>query len=336
MNKSKIILASVGGVALAASLVLAYLIWSAMADKSERAADLDGAIATADRLTRLPVYPGPDGIKAYNANAETYKTWREDAVKIASAGDMAFESTTPPAFKAFLVDDARRLSALPGAVDGRLVKEDFPFGFKDYITGGVLPAQADLARLQREWYDVSTVIEALAKCGVSEVVDVTIKPPTPVQPEQTAKSSKKNKGKKPAKVENKDQDPAVTCFTVDFRTRPAGLVNAINEFITSSRFVVVDDFSFTREKDDIAEAIGGDGKKQQESQPRGRRGRRGRAAEEEETPRPEAEKGQSVVTDPMTASLLRVSMKFSVYDFRSLEGGAAEAGADAEKSEEAK
>ena len=29
-------------------------------------------------------------------------------------------------------------------------------------------------------------------------------------------------------------------------------------------------------------------------------------------------------------------MKFSVYDFRSLEGGAAEAGTDAEKSEEAK
>ena len=194
MNKSKIILASVGGVALTASLVLAYLIWSAMADKSERAADLDGAIATADRLTRLPVYPGTEGIKAYNENAETYKAWREEAVKIASAGDMAFESTTPPAFKAFLVDDARRLSALPGAVDGRLVKEDFPFGFKDYITGGVLPAQADLARLQREWYDVSTVIEALAKCGVSEIVDVAIKPPAPVQPEQTAKSSKKNKG----------------------------------------------------------------------------------------------------------------------------------------------
>ena len=337
MNKSKIILASVGGVALVASLVLAYLIWSAMSDKSEKTADLDGAIATADRLTRLPVYPGPDGIKAYNENAETYKAWREEAVKIASAGDMAFEATTPPAFKAFLVDDARRLSALPGAVDGRLVKDDFPFGFKDYITGGVLPAQADLARLQREWYDVSTVIESLAKCGVSEIVDVTIKPPAPAQPEQTAKNNKKNKGKKkPAKGETQEQGPAVTCFTVDFRTRPAGLVNAINEFITSSRFVVVDDFSFMREKDDIADAIGGDGKKQQESQPRGRRGRRGRAAEEDETPKSETEKGQGVVTDPMTASLLRVSMTFSVYDFRSLEGGAADAGADAEKSEEAK
>ena len=43
MNKSKTILASVGGVALLASLVLAYLIWSALSEKGEKAADEIGA-----------------------------------------------------------------------------------------------------------------------------------------------------------------------------------------------------------------------------------------------------------------------------------------------------
>ena len=78
MNKSKTILASVGGVALVASLALAYLIWSALSDKGDKTADLESAIAGADRLSRLPVYPGPEGIKAYKENAETYAAWREE------------------------------------------------------------------------------------------------------------------------------------------------------------------------------------------------------------------------------------------------------------------
>lgn len=337
MNKSKIILASIGGVTLVASLVLAYLIWSALADKSEKIGDLESAVATADKLSRLPVYPGPEAIKALKENAETYETWREDAVKIASAGDMTFEATTPPAFKAFLVDEARRLSSLPGAVDGRIVKDDFPFGFKDYITGGVLPAQDDLARLQREWHDVSTVIETLAKCGVSEIVDVVMASSVAPVQEEAPSGKKGKKAKKPVKTDEEESDkgPAVTSFIVNFRTRPIGLVNAINSFITSSRFIVVDDFSFVREKDDLAEALGGDGKKQQDAPARGRRGRRGRSAEED-VQQEEPTKDSGVVTDPMSASLLRVSMSFSVYDFRSLEGVAAGAAGQVEAQTEDK
>jgi len=325
MNKSKIILASVGGVALVASLALAYLIWSALSDKGEKASELEGALQTADRLARLPVYPGPEGIAAYKENAGTYETWREGAVKIAAAGDVFFEATTPPAFKAFLADEARRLSSLPGAVDGRIVKPDFPFGFKEYITGGELPAQENLARLQREWHDVSTVVEALAKSGVSEIVDIVVKSGAPVVKEEE-QPKKGKKGKKPAKQqETAEAGPDVTRIDVAFRSSPAGLVKVINEFIVSSRFVVVDQFSFVHERDDIAEALGGgDGKKQQEAAAgRGRRGRRGRQVEEAAS-NEEVEKVSNVVTDPISASLIKVDMSFSVYDFRSLEGGAAE------------
>jgi len=333
MNKSKTILASVGGVALLASLVLAYLIWSALSEKGEKAEELESAIAAADRLTRLPVYPGPEGVQAYKDNAATFDAWREEALKIVAAGDMAFEATTPPAFKAFLVDSARRLSALPGAVDGRIVKEDFPFGFKDYITGGVLPRQDDLSRLQREWHDVSTVVEALAKSGVLEIVDVSMAPAAPAVEEEPAKKRGGAKRKKQAGEEKSAEGPAVTRFKVEFRARPSSLVDALNEFSTISRFVVVDDFSFVREKDDIAEALGGEGRQQQAEAPsRGRR-RRGRQAAEEEARQPEPEKASGIVADPMAASPLKVAMSFSVYDFRSLEGAD---GTAVEKSEEEK
>jgi hypothetical protein len=145
MNKSKIILASVGGVVAIASLVLAYLVWDALSVKGERTDDLDALTSAADRLARLPVYPGPAGVKAYGENAAAYAKWREEALQAASAGDMTFEPTTPPAFKTFLVEEAQRLSNLPGGVDGKLVKAGFSFGFKDYIAGEVLAASISSA-----------------------------------------------------------------------------------------------------------------------------------------------------------------------------------------------
>ena len=47
MNKSKIVLASVGGVVLVASLALAYMTWSAYSEKAERVEEFDDAVSTA-------------------------------------------------------------------------------------------------------------------------------------------------------------------------------------------------------------------------------------------------------------------------------------------------
>ena len=338
MKKSKVILASVGGVVLVASLALAYMIWSAYSEKTERVEEFDDAVSTAGRLTALPVYPGPAGVKAYKDNAEVYSAWRAEALKAASSGDKKFEPTSPAAFKTFLVEDARRLSDLPGGVDGKLVKSDFPFGFKDYITGGVLPRQEDLARLQREWNDVATVVEGLAGAGVVEVLDVALKAAEAKQPAVDAR------GRKPKKGEEEDAGPAqdVTRFTVSFLARPAAIVAAANAFVGCERFVVVEDFAFERTKDDLVETIGGDSQKKDDSASgggrRGRRGRRGRGGDE---PAPEAQQeaaegsGKSgLVTDPLKASPFKVTMTFAVYDFRSAgDAPAAQAAGDEAKEE---
>lgn len=334
MNKSKIILASVGGVVGLASLVLAYLVWDALSVKGERAADLDGLTSSADRLTRLPVYPGPAGVKAYGENAATYVTWREDAVRAASAGDMTFEPTTPPAFKTFLVEEAARLSALPGGVDGKLVKPGFSFGFKEYITGGVLPKTGDLPRLQREWHDVSTVIEALAKAGVVEITDVAMTAPKQVK-EADPEESRRDRRRKARNSKMKEEkqtgpEPLISTFTIDFLAHPAAFVTAVNAFMTAPRFIVVDTFSFTRETDEVAESLGGGRKKEEATGRRGRRGRRAAFAEVEK--KDENAPKKAFFTDPLTAAPLKVKMTFSVYDFRSLETKAA---AD-EKTEEQK
>lgn len=331
MNKSKIVLASLGGVVAAASLALAYMIWDAVSGKGERVDELDGALASADRLVRLPVYPGKEGVEAYKANAAAYEEWREAADAFASAGDMVFEQTTPPAFKAFLQGEARRLSALPGGVDGKIVKSEFPFGFNDYINGGVLPSQADLSRLQREWHDVSTVVEALAGCGIIEITGVTVAAPKQAEAEQPATKAGKARGAKAQKGDRESSRPApaVTSIALEFVTRPAGLVNAVNAFMTAKRFMVVEDFSFVRAKDDIAEALGGDAKKDEPAARPGRR-RRGVQVVEEQKAEEGADKKDGLVTDPASASPLKVSMAVSVYDFRSLEAKPGEDGGEKE------
>lgn len=324
MNKSKIVLASIGGVTLVASLALAYFIWSAMSERSERLDELDGAEQSLVNMMKLPVNPGPEAIKAYQANAETYVNWKDEAKKLVTKGDMIFEPTTPPALKAFMVEDARRLSALPGRVDGAIVRPEFAFGFKEFVLDGNMPAEADLAKIQREWYDMSVVVEAMSKSGVIEITDLAIigSAPAPEAEQQADGNRRQRKGAKSAakaKAAEQTEGPAVTRMRIEFRAMPPALVAVANSLMMSRRFIVVDDLTFSRERDELSEKLGGDPKKAAEAQS-GRGGRRGRRGRQEEAEEPaENEVLSGIVTDPMTAPALKVSMLISVYDFRSLE-----------------
>jgi len=321
MNRTQIILAAIGGTAVVGALVLGYLIWDAAGTRSERAEALDAALSSAKGiLKKLPVKAESKELEVYRENAAAYGDWRGEAERLVARGDLVFESTTPAVFKTTIVHEARQLSSMPGCEGGKLVKPDFPFGFRDYTVGGALPPDnpADLKRLQREWNDVSSVIRTLAECGGTRIAidDVRMgkaKAAEAEEPAPAAKSGKKNRNKAKAKNQAKAQPkakesakageatgPAITAFTVDFRTTPAALAQAINAFATGSRFVVVDSCTFVRERDALAEALGGEGKKG-------------------ETRKAQNEVSSPYVTDPATAPLLKVTMAFSVYDFGTLE-----------------
>ncbi len=322
MSKTKIILAAIGGSCALVSLVLCFLIWSAASDRSEKADEIEdssgmGMMDSARKLMRQPIYPGPASVRALESNRTEYASWSASARTLAARGDCAFEATTAPAFKTFLVEEARHLSELPGGVDGKLVKPEFPFGFKDYIIGGKMPEEADLPRLQREWNDVSTVISALAVTGVVEIVDVTMKAKAEEpEPQETGRRNRRRKAPK-ADEAAAENAPLVTTFTVVFRARPQGLVSAVNAIVASSRFIVIDDMSFVREQDALSEILGGDAKGESAAPRRSSRRRRGAVQDEESAGEAKGLVPGGLVTDPARAPLLKVSMSFSVYDFRS-------------------
>lgn len=315
MNKTKITLISIGGAAAAVALVLGWFAFSGWQETSEKAVDLEDARSNGERLAGQKVRPCAESVKAIKAKEAGYAEWTDKARALAASGDVAYEQTTPPAFKAFMVEGAKRLADLPGAVEGKLVARDFAFGFNEFITGGLLPTAADLPRLQREWHDVVMVVDVLAASGVSSVNEITLVREAPKPVEAPAKG-RGRKGKQAAEAK---PDYAATVMTVEFRTDPEGLVAALNAFTTNRSFIVAENLSFVRTADEIGEKIGG-AKKPDEAKGGRRPGRKRLSAADQLAAKAAEQQAQAefkggVITDPQETADLKVSLKVSVYDF---------------------
>jgi len=327
MNKTKMTLFATGGAIGLAVLVMAYFTWSAFSAKTaalegDEEAGTDGletVLSRAQSLSRKDVYPCAASLKALESNKTVIVEWRGEARKLAVRGDRVFEKTTPAAFKEFLVSDAKRLSALPGAAGGVLVKPDFAFGpFKDYISGGKMPAESDLAELQRKWDDVATVVEILAKSGIAELTDVGFVVAGSGEEDKGQKTKDKGKRNPAGRSAQTSQTPQTFSYVFSFRTKPAAFVKALNAFVVSERFVTVEGFSITRPTDAIAEALGVEAKSSGSAPAAsGRRRRRGAAVEEKKSEKENARNG--IVTDPFLDEPFAVSLTVNVRDYRSLE-----------------
>jgi hypothetical protein len=324
MNKNRLILAASGGVIGLAALVLAFLTWQGYSakvaalegDDEEGTEGLESVQAKAQTLSRKAVYPCPASARAIASNETCLADWRAEALKLASRGDRPVRATTPAQFKTELVEEAKRLIALPGAVGGALAKPDFAFGpFRPYVAEGKMPAPAELPALQRRWDDVSIIVEALANCGVAELVDVAFKEEKKADDDQPANKRKRRPAKKADAAAAKA--PAACSYVFTFTTRAPGFVKAINALGTNERFIVVDGFSLVRSADPIGQALGAGEKRESASSSGRRRGRRGAPAPEER--KADAAKDAGIVTDPLLDAPFTVALTATVYDFRTME-----------------
>lgn len=345
MNKNRMILAAVGGVIAVAALAAAAFAYFAYEAKvaavegDDETEGLESVVAKAQRLARAPVYPCAKSVEELDGNSEKVAEWLKAVRSYASAGDRVYEKTTPAAFKTFLVKDAKRLASLPGEVSGAIARPEFAFGpFNNYITGGDMPSEAQLSELQRRWDDVATVTEALAACGVGELVDVqfTIQENKPEEaaadkkPKRNAR--KQGKGKAAASAQGApDSLSSARPYVFVFTARPQALVKVVNAFATSERFITVDGLSFRRAKDAIAEALAADEKKSDVAQSGGRRRRRGGGDLQQPAEEKKSEPSVGIVTDPVLDAPFTVTMSVTVHDFRSLEDSDAEKSGEGQK-----
>jgi len=334
MNKSKIILLSVGATVGIAVLVMGYLVWTAFAAKTaaiegndEGTDGLETVEENAMRLTKKAVYPCAASVKAIESNETVVVAWKDEAFKLAARGDRPVQPTTTAQFKTDMVNDANRLRGLPGVVMGKIAKPEFAFGpFKEYIVEGKMPAEGRLVQLQRQWGDIVLMVETLAKCGIAEILDIQLKDGEERKNEPQAKKLAK-KGKK-GEVESAIK-PSAQTYVLTFTTKPQGFVKCLNAFETSERFFVAENFGFTREKDVIQTALVGDDKKEGANFTGGT-GRRGRDRRQHQTVKEEEKPKNGIITDPQLDAPFKVELTISTYDFKTLEESAKEESAKEE------
>jgi len=318
MNKNKIAMAVIGGVAAALALVAGVLIWMEDDSQAEFRDELEAQVARRDRNSSAK----KETEDAYRANAKALSDWAERAHGFVSEQGVRSTDTSqdPAAFKQQMVEDARAFSKLPEESSSKIVKEDFDFGYRQYIgkEGAEIPKREDLPRLQREWYDIVRFTDILVKCGAAELVGVKIAEKAAPEP-QGARG-----GRRPAQ-QQKDPSAAYpsteSTYVFTFLARPAALVRVLNALAADDRFFAVDAMTFEQASDPLVQMLGGDKEKEQ-----GRRGgRRRRRGAEAEEPAPEADGDaaeiarKGLVTDPATCTPFTVNMTVSTLEFAARE-----------------
>ncbi|MGN0833837.1 MAG: hypothetical protein ACI4RD_09360 [Kiritimatiellia bacterium] len=331
MNKTRIILAATGGVIALVVLVMAVLTWLAFSARTaafegdDETEGLESAVGRVAGLMAKKPFPSAENRKRLEENVQTVATWCSILQQRAAVGDWCADAEcTPAQFKEQIAKDAKAMLARTGGAATPIVKPDFTFGpFKDYLADK-MPARDQLARLQRQWFDIVSLVDILATNGVAEITGLQL-----VERKAEADGGKPAKGaraKKPAKksasAASDLKPPSVETYRLSFLSSPQAFAAVVAQLSFQERFTVVDSFGFVREHDAIAEAFDGGDKKEGAAAAGGRRGRRRGARVEEPAAADKDKEGgkrNAVVFDPETDAVLKVELTVSVYDFRSLE-----------------
>ena len=291
--------------------ILGWLIFSAWTESDELAENLESAKSSAQRELSAKVAPIAEAVEAIKANIATVKEWHDDAFALAAQGDANFSKRlSPERFKPKMVAEARELMKPRGSAEGPIAKEGFGFGMGDYISGGAMPDAHQLPELRRRWFDIKTIVDILAISSVVEILDISVEEPEASKSKETGKQGKNRKPAKKAAPRWTDSVSART-YTVRFLAKPAALVRVCNAIATGKRFIVVDSYSFAKERDTLVEKLSGGNDRL-----KGGKHKKGAAAQSRTEAAGETEKDSSgLVTDPSLEPPFTVTARLTTYDF---------------------
>lgn len=317
MNKTRMILAVTGGVIAVAVLAAGYFLWSAFSAKTaafegdDENDGLETVVGQVKALTSKKPFPSDENRKKLEANRTAVVEWYRGVRAVVAEGDwLPDDSCTEAQFKEMIGRDAKAISVATKENPSPLVAADFGFGpFQDYLKDK-MPTKEELPRLQRQWYDITSLIRLLSTNGVTRLTNLQVVD----RGNAAAEEKGKPKNRKKAKEADANQ-PSIETYRLSFQAVPAAFAAVVGELSFQKRFTVVESFEFVRGRDTVAEALGGEKKEAAAGAPVGRRRRGAQAAEKA----PEQNARGGVVFDPSVDSTLNVEMTVSVYDFRSLE-----------------
>lgn len=306
-NRTKIILYVLGGVVAVATLVLLGLSYNAWSHSSDQQLDIDGLQSRMNGFRRSKIAPTAQAEAALAQNENELKKWYSKAFEIVSAGDQLPASEEPLELQTRMRNEAQELAQRPGLAEGKFVKSDFTFGFKEELIDGKTPERSAVPELQRRWNDVSALLTILADAGVGEVQEIAVLPyQSPEEPATRRHAPRKGaKGKEAPTLTLSERS-----YTVKFVTQPGALVQALNTLAKAQRIMTVDEMVFSRATDQVAQLIA---PQKKESRPTGRR-HRGAARLPETKQDEDTEKTSGIIVDAQKAEPFTVALKVTSVD----------------------
>lgn len=327
MSKTQITLAAIGGVigvAVIGAGAFAYLSFAAKSaaidgDDEGETQGLVTLVEDAQKCLKKAIFPCEKSVSELKAAREGLVAWKDEAFKYVARGDRPIPETSVAQFKEFMIAEAHTIADLPENSTEKVTDAAFDFGpFKPYISEGKMPEQSELKSLQRKYDDVSTLLRMMAAAGVTKVTKLELKGG---EKKEAEPEPKRGRGKQQKKVEEPKLTTASESYQITCRMTPSALVKTLNAFAAAERYIVVDGFTLTLERDAIGAALAGEVKKEEATT--SRRGRRRAAAVEEEQPKSEGESAEApkvtLVTDPAADAAFTAVLTITVHDFKTLE-----------------
>jgi hypothetical protein len=263
MKRHQLILVVCGALMAAVCLGAGWFLFSAMMAKSAAAGERNQNYQELQSLYSAKVFPSAENIARVSEDQKVIEAWLATASNLVHKGELQVEQKSPTVFKQTLQATVRRLSAQPGAVNGKVVAAGFNFGFDKYLgTSDSLPASEHVEQLAQQL----TIIELLSKALFSANILSLDAVARETFDEQSAEQSKQEE--QPRKRRRRDdsartQAPAPSAakdgeyfskqrFTFEFHARPAAFIEALNRLAALDLFVVVAETEFRKTEDPLA------------------------------------------------------------------------------------
>ncbi len=324
MNKTRIAMCAIGAAGAVATLAAGVMAWLESDSRSEAAYTLEAQVSRRDRNAGA----SKEFEAAALANAAKLEKWTREAYAAMAADGRRepYAAQDPAAFKALMVEQARAFAARNGTSEGtgKIVKNEFGFGFDDLVWGRKIPAQQDLPLLQRRWFDIMGIAKIVADCGAGEILAISVAGPRTAPQPETGRASRSSR-----KKEKPDPFPvSEERYVFKFSARPAALVRILNALSSNGRFYDIETMSFEQDGDPLAHILGADKDKEAAGGRKGRRGRlRRRQLEDEEKQEAAANENggapakKGLVTDPASCAPFTVAMTIATLEFTAKETG---------------
>ena len=317
MNKSKLAMAVIGGVAGLMAVGIGVMVWMQTDACDEKRFELDSQFSRQSANAAA----NPAVAEAHRKNEKSLVDWAK--ASYAFVGDRSVRELDADqeasAFKQQMMDEWRALTKLPADSDVKIIKETFFFGdtFKDFISQGSMPSAKDKPRLQREWDDLMHMMDIFLKSGVTELVGVEVVRKKSDEPAADEKRQRRRQSSGAAATVEPYPSSEET-YVLRFTARPEALVKTLNAIASDEkRFMSASIRTFEQAGDPLVMMLGGGDKDKESRRGRVRRGRRAQEAEAAETAEGvEAEIARKgLVTNPETCEPFTVTLEVTTYDF---------------------